>query len=133
MKLSFSLNAKPKQPTAGPSTNGPTLKKPAAFAALEEDEYNGSHSIEKLDAAPTFGDTRDTAANKRLLAQSAGAGTSRLQKKRMEAERAVDSSVYEYDAVYDQMQAAKERAKETKATQGKDRKVRELRLLHNNV
>jgi coiled-coil domain-containing protein 55 len=109
MKLSFSLaGAKAKPKTASSVGAAPPLKKPAAFSALEDD------SELVADAAPGIGDHRDVSANKRLLAQSAGAGSSKAQKKRMEAERQVDATVFEYDEVYDHMKAAKERQKASK-------------------
>ncbi|KIY43430.1 hypothetical protein FISHEDRAFT_10959, partial [Fistulina hepatica ATCC 64428] len=47
---------------------------------------------------------------------------SRTQKKRMEAEKKVDETVYEYDEVWDQIQEAKQRAKEVKELESKERK-----------
>ena len=49
---------------------------------------------------------------------------SRAAKRRREEAMAVDETVYEYDEVYDKMQAAKQRAKETKEADAKERKVR---------
>ncbi|KAF8077918.1 coiled-coil domain-containing protein 55-domain containing protein [Lyophyllum atratum] len=107
MKLSFSLG-KPKQATAAP----PSLKRPAAFA-LGDDE--------PIDAAPTsVAADRSTPANKKLLAQNLE--TSKAMKKRMEAEKKVDETVYEYDEVWDRMQEAKMRQKETKEQEAIERK-----------
>ncbi|KAJ7452380.1 coiled-coil domain-containing protein 55-domain containing protein [Mycena galericulata] len=110
MKLSFSL-AKPK---AAPAAPPPSLKRSAAFALGDDDE--------PIDAAPTASSSIDnsTAANKKLLAQNVQ--SSRTMQKRMEAEKRVDSTVYEYDEVWDKMQESKLRQKEAKELASKDRK-----------
>jgi coiled-coil domain-containing protein 55 len=113
MKLSFSLN-KPKQAAAAPS-----LKRPTAFGSTEDED--------PIDAAPTSSanqDRNNAAANKKLLAQNVGS-TSKAAKKRFEAEQKVDSTVYEYDEVWDKMQEVKQRQKEAKEVDSKDRKVSE--------
>lgn len=108
MKLSFSLN-KPK-----PALPAPSLKRPAVFASGDDDE--------PIDAAPTsVSADRDTAANKKLLAQNIE--SSKRMRKRMEAEKQVDKTVYEYDEVWDRMQEAKQRKKEEKEIDAKERKV----------
>ncbi|KAJ7235481.1 coiled-coil domain-containing protein 55-domain containing protein [Mycena haematopus] len=89
MKLSFSL-AKPKPAPAAPPTS---LKRPAAFA-LGDDE--------PIDAAPTASFDKATSANKKLLAQNVQ--TTRTMQKRMDAEKKVDATVFEYDEVWDKMQ-----------------------------
>ncbi|THU90708.1 hypothetical protein K435DRAFT_728059 [Dendrothele bispora CBS 962.96] len=106
MKLSFSLKAKSAAPDPVP------LKKPAAFASLDDEETT--------DAAPTSSTDRQASANKQLLAQNVL--TSNKTKKRMEAEKKVDSTVYEYDEVWDKMQEAKQRQKESKELDAKERK-----------
>ncbi|KAF7304900.1 DUF2040 domain-containing protein [Mycena kentingensis (nom. inval.)] len=110
MKLSFSLN-KGKAPAQQAPT--PSLKRPAAFAFGDD---------EPIDAAPTSSADagKNVSANKKLLAQNVH--TSKSMKKRMDAERKVDSTVYEYDEVWDKMQEAKVRQKEAKEAQAKDRK-----------
>ncbi|KAJ7449843.1 coiled-coil domain-containing protein 55-domain containing protein [Mycena latifolia] len=110
MKLSFALATKPK---AAPAAPPPSLKRPAAFA-LDDDE--------PIDAAPTASSSLDkgTAANKKLLAQNVQ--SSRTMQKRMEAEKKVDKTVYEYDEVWDKMQESKLRQKEAKELEAKDRK-----------
>ncbi|KAF9053727.1 hypothetical protein BDZ89DRAFT_1056296 [Hymenopellis radicata] len=107
MKLSFSLG-KPKQP-AEPA---PSLKRPAAFASLDDDE--------PVDAAVTSSAKADAAANKQLLAQNVG--TSRKLRKIMEEEKKVDETVYEYDEVWDAMQMAKQKQKEAKELDAAQRK-----------
>ncbi|KAF8921255.1 coiled-coil domain-containing protein 55-domain containing protein [Mucidula mucida] len=107
MKLSFSLG-KPKQP-AEPA---PSLKRPAAFASLDDDE--------PVDAAVTSSAKADAAANKQLLAQNVG--TSRKLRKIMEQEKKVDETVYEYDEVWDLMQMAKQKQKEAKEVDAAQRK-----------
>ncbi|KAJ6596925.1 coiled-coil domain-containing protein 55-domain containing protein [Mycena vulgaris] len=109
MKLSFSLATKAK---AAPAAPPPSLKRPAAFA-LDDDE--------PIDAAPTSSSNdKGTAANKKLLAQNVQ--SSRTMQKRMEAEKRVDQTVYEYDEVWDKMQESKQRQKEAKELASKDRK-----------
>ncbi|KAJ7774572.1 coiled-coil domain-containing protein 55-domain containing protein [Mycena maculata] len=111
MKLSFSLN-KPKP--AAPAAPPPSPKRPAAFAFGDDDE--------PIDAAPTasLSNDKSTAANKKLLAQNVQ--SSRTMQKRMDAEKRVDSTVYEYDEVWDKMQESKQRQKEAKELESKDRK-----------
>jgi hypothetical protein len=108
MKLSFSLTTKSK-----PVGTAPPLKAPSAFATADDDA---------IDAAPTASNSnQDVAPNKRLLAQNVGQG--RTMKKRIEAEKRVDATVFEYDEVYDKMQEAKARQKVTKEVETKERKV----------
>jgi hypothetical protein len=108
MKLSFSLKAKDK-----PVGLASSLKKPTAFSSLDDDE--------PVDAAITSTDNRSTLPNKKLIAQNVE--SSKAMKKRMEAEKLVDETVYDYDAVYDKMQEAKMRQKEAKEADTKQRKV----------
>lgn len=108
MKLSFAL-AKPK---AAPAAPPPSLKRPAAFAFGDD---------EPVDAAPTASFDKATSANKKLLAQNVQ--TSRTMQKRMDAEKKVDATVFEYDEVWDKMQESKLRQKEAKEVESKDRKV----------
>ena len=56
--------------------------------------------------------------------QTLSAETSKAQKKRELAEMAVDSTVYQYDEVWDKMQTAKQKVKEAKTAESKERKVR---------
>ena len=44
-------------------------------------------------------------------------------KKKLEEEKKVDSTVFEYDEVWDKMQEAKQRQKEAKEADSKERKV----------
>ena len=84
------------------------------FASLDDDE--------PIDAAPTASSSGGgTDANKRLAAQSSG--VSKALKKRIEAEKLVDQSVYEYDEVWDRMQEVKARQKEKKEVEALERKV----------
>ena len=112
MKVSFSLN-KPKA-TQG---EAPSLKQPKAFASLEDDE--------PIDAAPTASSSKSatTNVNKALVAQAAPK-VSKVQKKREEAAIKVDETVFQYDEVWDKMQAAKERQKQMKSLEAQERKVR---------
>ncbi|KAJ7063325.1 coiled-coil domain-containing protein 55-domain containing protein [Mycena amicta] len=121
MKLSFSL-AKPQDAAAGSPL--PSLKRPAAFAFGDDDP---------VDAAPTSSVSLDknAAANKKLLAQNVH--TSRTTKKRMEAEKKVDATVYEYDEVWDKMQDAKARQKEAKELEAQERKPKYIHGLLNSA
>jgi coiled-coil domain-containing protein 55 len=105
MKLSFSLKAK--AAPAPPVGAAPSLRAPAAFGA-DDDE-----------PAPGIAARADGAASATLRAQA-----SRAQRKRMDAERRVDASVFEYDEVYDAMQAAKNTQAAAKAVDAQERKVR---------
>lgn len=112
MKVSFSLaNAKAK--ATKPVGDAPSLKKPVAFASLEDDEA--------VDAAPTAGGPSKTPANKQLIAQNVG--MSKALQKQIEEEKKVDATVFEYDEVYDKMQEAKLRQKTLKEADSKERKV----------
>ena len=111
MKVSFSLKGK----AAKPVGEAPSLKRTAAFAALDDDE--------PVDAAPTAtgGGKGKAAANKQFVAQSVE--MSKAAKRRLEEERRVDATVFEYDEVWDKMQEAKARQKEAKEADAKERKV----------
>lgn len=112
MKVSFSLKGKA---AAKPAGDAPSLKRTAAFASLDDDE--------PVDAAPTAtGDNKGkVAANKQFIAQSVE--MSKAAKKRLEAEKKVDATVFEYDEIYDKMQEAKLKQKEAKEADAKERKV----------
>ena len=115
MKVSFSLaNAKAKAKAAKPVGDAPALKKPVAFASLEDDEPD--------DAAVTAGSSSRGSANKRIVAQNVE--MSKAMKKKLEEEKKVDATVFEYDEVWDKMQEAKLRQKEAKEVESKERKVR---------
>ncbi|KAF7793135.1 hypothetical protein EIP86_004244 [Pleurotus ostreatoroseus] len=112
MKVSFSLaNAKAKA-AAKPVNDAPSLKRPVAFASLEDDE--------PIDAAPTAGSSSKASVNRQLVAQNVE--LSKAMKKRMEEEKKVDSTVFEYDEVWDKMQEAKAKQKEQKEADSKERK-----------
>lgn len=108
MKLSFSL-AKPKAPAPPP-----TVTRPSAFGDGDDDDVTGSPST-----LPSS--NSKTSVNKIVLAQNVQA--SKAMKKRIEAEKQVDETVYEYDEVWDKMQEAKLKAKMAKESESKERKV----------
>ena len=117
MKLSFSLKGKEKAAESKPvGAAPPPLKRPAAFAGLDDDEPDTPASDAKK-AAP---------GNAALIAQSTG--LSKAAKKRMEAEQQVDSTVFQYDEVWDNIQIAKEKQKAIKQQENADRKARILLL-----
>ncbi|KAI0636881.1 coiled-coil domain-containing protein 55-domain containing protein [Trametes polyzona] len=110
MKVSFSLKGKA---PAKPAGEAPSLKRSAAFASLDDDE--------PVDAAPTAtADKGKVAANKQFIAQSVE--MSKSMKKKLEQEKRVDSTVFQYDEVWDKMQEAKLRQKEAKEADAKERK-----------
>lgn len=114
MKLSFSLTKPKHAPTPAPS-----IKRPAVFA-LGDDE--------PIDAAPTsVAASRNAPANKKLLAQNVA--TSKAMKKRMDAEKKIDETVFEYDEVWDRMQEAKLRQKEAKEQDAMERKPKYIQGL----
>jgi hypothetical protein len=108
MKLSFSLNK------SKPDGAAPSLKRPAVFASMEDEDH--------IDAAPTTSSAdHNLTASKKLIAYNVQ--SSKATRKRMEAEKKVDETVYEYDEVWDKMQEAKLRQKEAKEADSKERKV----------
>ncbi|KAF9533014.1 coiled-coil domain-containing protein 55-domain containing protein [Crepidotus variabilis] len=104
MKLSISLN-KPK----AAQTKQPPLK-PSAFGSAEEDVEENVEQTKTGSLA--------------LAAQ-----TSKAMRKRIDAEKQVDASVFEYDEVWDKMQETKQRqkvAKEVDATAKKPKYIQGL-------
>jgi len=116
MKVSFSLTKKPEiqSPFQLKKPSAPT-QKPSLFNADDDDEDS-----------PASG----SKTNKKngIGIQTVSAETSKAQKKRELAEMAVDSTVFEYDEVWDKIQVAKQKVKETKMAESKERKVRLLTL-----
>ncbi|KAH9001148.1 coiled-coil domain-containing protein 55-domain containing protein [Lactarius akahatsu] len=107
MKLSFSLTNKAATKPVG---DAPSLKRPAAFASLD-DEISDDNFISVRNGV---------AGNSDLVAQNVQ--LSKSAKKRMEKEQEVDATVYQYDEVWDNMQDAKIRQKEVKEHESKERK-----------
>lgn len=108
MKLSFSLN-KPK-----PSAPLPSLSRSSAFDDGNDDDTNDTPStLPSSDGK--------ISVNKVILAQNVQA--SKTTKKKIEAEKEIDATVYEYDEVWDKMQEAKSKAKTSKEQETKERKV----------
>jgi len=103
MKLSFSLNAKK---PAAPSQKPPP--KPSLFTAGDDD--------------------KDDEVLKPPVSVAYNVEASRAMQKRMAQEKAVDSTVYDYDAVWDRMQEAKEKQKAVKAVEALERKPK---YIHN--
>ena len=114
MKVSFSLAKKPETPSAfqlkKPSV--PT-QKPSLFNADDDDSLVPDSKMDKKNG---------------IGIQTVSAETSKAQKKRELAEMAVDSTVYQYDEIWDKMQGAKRKVKETKMAESKERKVRPVTL-----
>lgn len=118
MKVSFSLAKKPETPSAFQlkKPSAPT-QKPSLFNADDNDD--GGDSL-----------LPDSKSNKKngIGIQTVSAETSKAQKKRELAEMAVDSTVYQYDEVWDKIQVAKQKVKEAKMVESKERKVRLVTL-----
>lgn len=116
MKVSFSLAKKPETPSSfqlkKPSV--PT-QKPSLFSAGDDDEDS------------LVPDSKTSKKNG-IGIQTVSAETSKATKKRELAEMAVDSTVYQYDEVWDRMQVAKQKVKEAKMAESKERKVRPVTL-----
>ncbi|KAF8964712.1 Ccdc55 protein [Flammula alnicola] len=108
MKLSISLN-KPKaaQPTA-------PIKPPPAFSLGAEEDAEEDVPISKKPAR-----SGPVAHNME---------TSKAMRKRMEAEKRVDKTVFEYDEVWDKMQEVKQRQQAAKEA---DASVRKPKYIHN--
>jgi coiled-coil domain-containing protein 55 len=108
MKLSFSLN-KPIQPPA-------PITRPSAFSLADDGdpEHNGLPAKSQDNAEP--------------LAYSAS--SSQAMRRRMEAEKRVDETVFEYDEVWDRMQEAKQRQQALKEADASFRKVASVPYLH---
>ena len=119
MKVSFSLAKKPETPSPFQlkKPSAPT-QKPSLFNA-DDDDDNDADSL-----------VPDSKANKKngIGIQNVSAETSKAQKKRELAEIAVDSTVYQYDEVWEKIQVAKQKVKETKMAESKERKVRPATL-----
>lgn len=111
MKLSFSL-ANTKKAATKSVGDAPSLKRPAAFEPLEDDTAND----DAVQSARSGGTRNgDLVARNIQLSKSA--------QKRMEKEQQIDATVYQYDEVWESMQDAKARQKETKERESKERKV----------
>ena len=112
MKVSFSLARKPETPSPFQLKKPPApAQKPSLFNV--DDDDNGVSLVP------------DPTTNKKngIGIQNVSAETSKAQKKREQAEMAVDSTVYQYDEVWDKLQMAKQKVKEAKVAETKERKV----------
>ena len=120
MKVSFSLAKKPETPSSfqfkKPSA---PAQKPLLFNAGDDDGDDGEDSL--------VPDSKTSKKNG-IGIQTVSAETSKAQKKRELAEMAVDSTVYQYDEVWERMQVAKQKVKEAKMAESKERKVRPVTL-----
>jgi hypothetical protein len=114
MKLSFSL-PKPATQSVG---DAPSLKRQANFGEFDDDTANDDTHLSSHNGK---------AGNSDLVAQNIH--LSKSAKKRMEQEQQVDATVYQYDEVWDSMQDAKARQKDTKERESKERKVCRLHVL----
>jgi coiled-coil domain-containing protein 55 len=109
MKLSISLTNKAATKSVG---DAPSLKRPAAFGALEDDATDDN----ALQSARNGG-----TGNGDLVARNIQ--SSKSAQKRMKKEQQIDATVYQYDEVWDSMQDAKAKQKEAKERESKERKV----------
>jgi len=115
MKVSFSLARKPAETPSPFQLKKPSapVQKPALFNADDDDDGGGSLVPDQT-----------TSKGNGIGLQTVSAETSKAQKKRELAEMAVDSTVYQYDEVWDKLQVAKQKVKEAKVAESKERKVR---------
>ncbi|KAF5315597.1 hypothetical protein D9611_004718 [Ephemerocybe angulata] len=104
MKLSISLKKKPENPLL-----------PSVVAKPKPSLFNDADTEEVV--APTPG--------------AYNVQASKAMRKRIEAEKQVDSTVYEYDEVWDRMQVAKQKAKEAKEVESLERKPKYINSLLN--
>jgi len=107
MKLSFSLN-KPIQPQA-------PITRPSAFSLADDGDPE--------DSGKSQGKTEPLAYN---------AHSSQVMRKRMDAEKRVDETVFEYDEVWDKMQEAKLRQQASKEADASLRKVASMPFLRSD-
>lgn len=103
MKLSISFN-KPKTT----QSKVPVLQPSAFAAALNDEEAESEQNIDQPSGS------RPTSHN---------VESSKAMRKRMEAAKRVDDTVYEYDEVWDKMQEAKQRQQAAKEAEAGARKV----------
>jgi len=119
MKVSFSLTKKPETPSPFQlkKPSAPT-QKPSLFNADDDDDDDEDSLVP------------DSKTNKKngIGIQTVSAESSKAQKKRELAEMDVDSTVYQYDEIWDKIQVAKQKVKETKMAESKERKVRPVTL-----
>jgi hypothetical protein len=120
MKVSFSLAKKPETPSPfqlkKPSA---PAQKPSLFNADDDDEDSPT---------PDSKPKQNGVGHQTLSAE-----TSKAQRKRELAEMAVDSTVYQYDEIWDKIQVAKQKIKEDKVAESKERKVRPFTLSHYTI
>ncbi|KAJ2931381.1 hypothetical protein H1R20_g5740, partial [Candolleomyces eurysporus] len=103
MKLSISLKKKPEASAPAPAPK----PKPSLFSEAEADEPTEPVSV------------------------AYNVQASKAMRKKMEAEKQVDSTVYEYDEVWDRMQVAKQKQKEAKQVEALERKPKYINSLLN--
>ncbi len=127
-KLSFSLSkpssTKPPPPPSGFSfslkkNGGPssTSKQPSLSLDDEDDEPSSTGAANSIKRP-----SKETGTNKSLIAKSTGA-ISRAARKVQEEAVKVDSSVFEYDEVWDGMKAAQKDVEREKEAEALERKV----------
>ena len=115
MKVSFSLSKKPETPSPfQPKKPSAPAQKPSLFNADDDD-----------DDGDLLAPKPKTNRNNGIGTQTLSAETSKAQKKRELAEMAVDSTVYQYDEVWEKLQVAKQKVKEAKLAESKEHKVRQ--------
>jgi coiled-coil domain-containing protein 55 len=103
MKLSISLNKPKVVQTPAP------IKRPSAFSLTDDGDTEDNGLLGK-----SQGKTEPLAHN---------AHSSQAMRRRMEAEKRVDETVFEYDEVWDKMQEAKQRQQASKEADASLRKV----------
>ncbi|KAI0079923.1 hypothetical protein K474DRAFT_1658456, partial [Panus rudis PR-1116 ss-1] len=112
MKVSFSL-ATSKSKAGKPLGEAPPLKRPAAFISLGDDDTHEEDTASSSKGARAR-------VTKQLVAQNVE--MSKATKRKLEEEQQIDSTVFQYDEVWEKMQLAKQRQKEAKEADAKERK-----------
>jgi coiled-coil domain-containing protein 55 len=124
-RLSFSLAAKSSTKPPPPSGFSFSLKKPGGPSSTSKQP---SLSFDDEDDEPTSTGvntkrlSKETGTNKSLIAKSTGV-ISRAARKVQEEAVKVDSSVFEYDEVWDGMKAAQKDVERAKEAESLERKV----------
>ncbi|KAG9010946.1 hypothetical protein FRB94_009426 [Tulasnella sp. JGI-2019a] len=112
MKLSFSLGNKAKAPVGA----APSLRKPAAFGALEDDDASA-------DAMPVASSSKKRQAAAPMVTNSSWRAGNKKKN------TFLDPSVSQYDEVYDEMKEAETRAKAGKEEDNKEKKPKYMEKL----
>ncbi|KAG8935677.1 hypothetical protein FRC02_006953 [Tulasnella sp. 418] len=119
MKLSFSLAAKAKPANSTTLGQAPSLKKPAAFGSLDDEEDDSN--------------AQTTSSDKKRLATATATATGSWRASRKKNADPLDATVSQYDEIWDDMKEAQRKAKEAKEEDNKERKPKYMTNLLNSA